>query len=58
MYRRTRISEIKKHIQDLDSFGIAYTNSKPTLLSELVNFLNRINVRHKVDKNSNIIIER
>jgi len=58
MYRRTRISEIKNHIQDIDSFEITYTNSKPTLLSELVNFLNRINVKHKVDKNSNIIIER
>lgn len=58
MYRRTRISEIKNHIQNIDSFGIAHINSKPTLLSELVNFLNRIHVKHRVDKNSNIIIER
>jgi len=58
MYKEIRISEIKNYIQDLDSFELTYINSKPTLLSELVNFLNQIDVKHRVDKNSNIIIER
>jgi len=70
MYRKTRISEIKNYIQDIDSFEEKMVNkclkklentptySRPTLLGEIVDFLNKINVKHKVDKNLNIIIER
>ncbi len=70
MYRKTRISEIQKHMEEIDSHNLelidgylskldhAPTYSKSTLLGELVGFLNSINVKHKVDENLNIIVER
>jgi len=70
MYRKTRIGEILKHIEAIDSHNLeltddylskmdeAPTSSKSTLLGELVDFLNSIKVKHKIDKNLNIIIEK
>ena len=70
MYKRTRISEIKKHMEEIDSYNLTLIDdylikldqtpfrSKVTVLGEIVTFLNSINVKHKIDKNLNIIIER
>ncbi|NQY93216.1 MAG: hypothetical protein HRT43_03535 [Campylobacteraceae bacterium] len=70
MYKRTRISEIKKHMEEIDSYNLTLIDdylikldqtpfrSKVTVLGEIVTFLNSINVKHEIDKNLNIIIER
>ena len=70
MYKRTRISEIKKYMEEIDSYNLTLIDdylikldqtpfhSKVTVLGEIVTFLNSINVKHEIDKNLNIIIER
>ena len=70
MKKNTRITEIKNFLEEFDNYNLALIDdyllklrkapqdAKNHLLKEIVSFLNRINVNHRIDKNLNIIVER